>query len=126
MSTLPAGEYYIGDPCYVIDDTKWMDFLDPYWDLKGNGGKFEFEGHEVCVFQTQWGDGCYPCSDGSSLGVDAGLIGAIPLALAHGNPHASGTIVLYNSPFECSRDDDGRMHFGDVEVMTGDEEEEGW
>ena len=26
--TFPAGKYYIGDPCYVIDDDKWSQVCD--------------------------------------------------------------------------------------------------
>jgi len=114
---LPAGEYYIGDPCYVIE--AWDDFLEPFWDTNG-GGIFDFDGYDCCVFQTQYGDGRYPASDGSSLPVDAGIIGAIPAVLMTTGDFEEGTRVSFNRPFECSRDDDGRLHFGSFSVMTGD------
>jgi hypothetical protein len=119
---LPAGKYYIGDPCYVIDE-RWDEFLAPYWETD-NGGVFDFSGREVCAFGTQYGDGAFPCSDGSVLGVDAGIIGAVPLDLCIGTPDVDGTVITFDEAFECYRESDGRMHFGDVSVMTGDEEDD--
>ena len=29
---MPAGKYFIGDPCYVIADKKWKDFCDKMLD----------------------------------------------------------------------------------------------
>jgi hypothetical protein len=120
-TVLPAGKYWIGDPCYVIDGEEWSNFLDPYWNIGGFGGVFSFEEYEVCAFQTQWGDGCYPASNGVNLGVDAGIIGAIPIELARCGDLGLGTEVTFDQPFACHRDPDGRMHFGSFSVMTGDE-----
>jgi len=118
---MPAGEYYIGDPCYVIEP--WNEFCDVWFD-QINGGIFEYDGLLVCVYNTQWGDGCYPASDGSMLPVDAGLIGAIPLALVVKGGEEDGTYVTFNEPFSCFRDQDGRLHFGRFNVMTGDEDDD--
>lgn len=95
--TLPPGEYIISDPCYIIPDDKWNEFLDKsfynrevneertnadieferwgYADMEGKDG-------QLCrsvVFSTWLGDGIFPCklSDGRefALPVDAGSIG---------------------------------------------------
>jgi len=125
---LPAGEYYIGDPCYVIDSDKWHEFLDPFWALDNNGGIFDFDGYDCCAFYTLYGDGQYEASNGAMLGVDAGMIGAIPLVLCTrgdmSGPGLDGTIVEFHEPFECARDYDGLLHFGNVTVMTGDENDD--
>jgi len=120
---LPAGKYYLGDPCYVIEGEKWDEFLGPYWDVGGHGGIFDFDGLPVCAFQTQWGDGCYEASTGARLGVDAGIIGVVPAALMTTGDFSLGDEVEFDEPFECSRDSNGMLHFGRVSVMTGDEEE---
>ncbi len=114
---LPAGKYYIGDPCYVIDD--WTTFCDVWF--QQDPGVFDFDGHDICVFETQWGDGIYEASDGSMLGVDAGLIGAIPAVLMTIGDFDLGTEVDFDAPFECRREPDGRLWFGDIHVMTGDD-----
>lgn len=118
--SMPAGRYYIGDPCYVIAD--WDAFCHVWF--QQDGGIFDFDGYSVCAYNTQYGDGCYPASDGSMLGVDAGIIGAVPAALMTTGDYDMGTEVEFREPFECYRDYDGRMHFGTFEVMTGDEENE--
>jgi len=129
---MPAGKYYIGDPCYVISGSEWSEFLDPYWSVGGYGGVFDYDGLSVCVFQTKYGDGRYEASDGAMLGVDAGIIGAVPMELCKGGDLALGTIVEFHEPFECARDYNGLLRFGNVTVMTGDdddwddEEEDGW
>jgi len=120
---LPAGRYYIGDPCYVISGSEWSEFLDPYWDVGGFGGVFDYDGLPVCAFQTQYGDGCYEASNGAMLGVDAGMIGAVPMELVKGGDLALGTEWEFDEPFVCTRDSDGRLHFGSFSVMTGDEED---
>ena len=106
MDTLPAGEYYIGDPCYVIDDNKWMAFVDAFRE-EGEGGMFEFEGHGCTAFYTRWGDGL--------------LIGIIPIALCAQVGH--GSYVTMDRPFTCG-EFDGALRFGDYSVQTNDEEEE--
>ena len=128
---LPAGKYYIGDPCYVIDSDNWGEFLDSFWVLDNiryidrNGGIFDFDGYACCAFYTLYGDGQYEASNGAMLGVDAAMIGAIPLVLCTrgdmNGPDSDGTVVEFHEPFECARDYDGLLHFGNVTVMTGEE-----
>lgn len=79
METLPAGDYYMGDPCYVIAEELWDKFCDAYQAV--DDGVFEFEGHKVFVCSTQYGDGSYYDNLGKEYGVDAGIIGLIPVAL---------------------------------------------
>lgn len=117
---LPAGKYYLGDPCYVIDNDKWDEYLNPFWEDRG--GIFEFDGHLCAAFYTRWGDGCYDCSDGSILGVDSGSIGAIPMVLCVGDID-SGTTVEFDTPVECY-DSNGKLHFGGYTVDTDPEDEE--
>ena len=121
-TVLPAGKYYIGDPCYVIEGEKWDKFLIPYWGLN-QGGVFDFDSIPVCAFATQWGDGCFPASDGSILGVDAGIIGAIPLELCKSGDPTRGTEVEFDSSFSCHREPNGKLWFGDFWVMTNDEDD---
>lgn len=120
--TLPAGKYYIGDPCYVIDNEKWDDFLGPFWNHGGRGGKFDFEGDDCVAFYTQYGDGQYELEgEGALLPVDAGMIGCIPKVMCHSD--GDGADVTFDEPFECW-EENGNLHFGDLVVKTGDDMEE--
>jgi len=66
------GEYYLGDPCYVIPDDEWSDFCSI---MRDDGEDFEYKG-ETCRVIGTGGDGSF-----GGLSVDAGIIGVIPVVL---------------------------------------------
>lgn len=76
---MPAGLYYIGDPCYVIDEDKWDSFCHkiPRHDML-----MEFEGLDVLVHDTAHGDGLYETNTMQNIAVDSGLIAILPMELA--------------------------------------------
>lgn len=82
---LPAGRYFIGDPCYVMDDQDWLRFCH-YFDVVYEGKKVspeeqadliaEFEG--AIAGYTTYGDGVYSdVEDQHFFSLDSGLIGFI-------------------------------------------------
>ena len=71
---LPAGRYFVADPCFAIKDAdQWGDFCS---ELDQGDNSFCFEGSEVFAFETG-GDGCWD-HEGQTYYVEAGLLGAIP------------------------------------------------
>lgn len=123
MSTLPAGKYYIGDPCYTIDNDKWMELLELFRDAGERGGIFEFEGHPCAAFYTRWGDGQYQIQPtGDFLPVDAGMIGMIPAALVTDDYDGGIEIDVFGET-ECY-EEDGTLTFGTYVIKTGDDDEE--
>lgn len=110
MYTLPAGKYFVGDPCYVFSNERnnkdrWSELLNisdffekPY---------VEFEGHKLFATPTAWGDGGYYDQFGNEYSVDAGLIGAVPFALwdisedEQKELNRLGKVVEFNSEFGC-------------------------
>lgn len=90
---LPAGEYYIGDPCYVIADlnddgvNEWYRFLEAsgmHTDTNiSDGTEFEYKGHMVWMNHTAYGDGEYFDQDKNRYDVDAGLIGVVPVEVTN-------------------------------------------
>jgi hypothetical protein len=129
--TLPAGKYYLGDPCYVWPDDLWMDFCH---ELE-NSALIDTKGYGYAVaLSTAYGDGVYPGNHGlPDLGVDAGLIGLVPLqyVIEHGEgletAEKLGAIVEFDTSVEVW-DEDGTLHFGAYEVYTAcdEDEEEEW
>lgn len=122
--TLPAGRYWIGDLCYVMDDP----FRDKHLDLiigetaRQNGvpfggilnGKFEVNGITYGEFSTEYGDGGYAYDvdhmfgakviDGANdVSVDSGTIGIIPFEAIKDLAEAKrlGIVVEFTSEFEC-------------------------
>lgn len=132
---VPKGKYVLGDPCYAVPDDMWMPWLE---NAKYEDNRLVLvgqtpSGHWVLGLSTQYGDGGYLGSDGFEYGVDAGLIGLVPVEIATnldrvGNA-IDGTIIEFTQDTECSIDTDGfdfragRTHklvFGSVSIETGD------
>ena len=119
--TMPAGEYYVGDPCYALSQDnrdKWH-----LQTIRGPGveplPQFTINGYKCLSFRTLEGDGLYPGSDGFEYGVDSGRIGLIPVPLLDPCEVGMGTVRTFNKPFACSRDpESGQLTFGDLVIET--------
>ena len=73
--------FYIGDICYVLSDEMYFGVWDK---LHGfDDGCFEIPGtgYSFAVGSTAYGDGVYVDDKGNEYGVDAGVIGIVPLEL---------------------------------------------
>lgn len=133
----PAGTYYIGDPCYMIDDDDWQEIGDKTgWFGAGNepfinyNGLFELKGRTCFAEGTHWGDGVYSDNKGNQYGVDAGLIGLVPLDVCKSDDlprmlEELGAVHEFKTPFEVYQKD-GYFHFGDVIVNTVGEPSDGY
>ena len=89
---IPAGDYWLSDPCYTIKDEDWIPWLEAcnYREDDNLVGKIPGTNFSAVGFRTAWGDGVYPLQkaewgrfaegwmDEAELGVDAGLIGFVP------------------------------------------------
>ena len=115
---VPAGRYYLGDPCYVIRDEDWMPLLNSCDYFNQPIG--EVGGFKILAFGTKHGDGCYQDQHGNEFGVDAGLIGLVPAGYRGQTSHGN-KLVEFSSQFECW-EDDGVLHFGDRIIDTNFEE----
>ena len=76
--TLPAGTYWIGDPCYVLHEV-WSEVCDLI--ISGHEclvGEFRLkDGRLFAMYHTAYGDGEYSDQDGHSYGVDSGSLGCV-------------------------------------------------
>lgn len=127
---VPAGKYWVGDPCYSIPDEEWMPWLeaadytinDRHHILVADLG----EGRYAVGVSTQFGDGYYSDNEGRGYGVDAGLIGLVsqdwPGAGAKYYPRQEGIRYPLELPNEItvSYSEDGTITFGDLSIYTGD------
>lgn len=98
-----SAKYWIGDPCYVLKEPNGFDWrllltftgCFGLYDLtlpleeraikcrpkEEQNGLFEIKGRQVAVSSTAHGDGGYYDVAGNEYGVDAGLLGCVPLTL---------------------------------------------
>ncbi len=133
IETLPAGRYWIGDPCYVMHEV-WDEVVNiTFPDLMGGmieGVLTLKDGRKFAIFSTAYGDGRYSSNmSGKSFGVDSGCLGCILLDTIDmsypDNVHAvySGEIFDIKDSFEPSSDGE-TIKLGPVEIYTGDEDDE--
>ena len=122
---LPAGKYVISDPCYVIPRDEWTEFLtdtNMAGDMrKGHIAKtYEWKGYKLFVRNTEHGDGVYNDKFGNEFGVDAGIIGCIPLDLVDNDRVWLGHVVEFTEPFTCGYEDEGGViTIGEHAILTG-------
>ena len=118
--TVPAGAYFLGDPCYAVPSEMWDDLLSSCDVFKKPVGIVS--GIEVLAFGTHFGDGTYSDGQGGSYPVDAGLIGLTPIKLASTHPDYwalsnMGRIVTFTDATLCTSD--GRkLQFGSFCINT--------
>lgn len=126
---MPAGEYYIGDPCYVIADQDWMTYLDT-WPAHPNphigwvDGAARYKNMTCFQAGTAYGDGEYKDNKGRKYGVDAGMLGIVPLALCEPTKKEMrelGRVAKFDKPFRVYRDEDYTFYFGEYTIPTNDE-----
>ncbi len=121
---VPKGSYVIGDPCYAVPDKDWNDLLlscnyfqNPIGCVKDGMQKFF-----VLAFSTKWGDGCYRGTDGNEYGVDAGLLGLVPVELLE---DLSGhEVVNFSKDTLCIDDGSGKLKFGHITIDTDPADED--
>ncbi len=137
---VPAGTYYIGDPCYPLGDSPlyedvWADavYATPAVYRSAKGILF--------IDSTAYGDGAYKGSDGHEYGVDAGVLSIISKELiqewltSQGSSAqvedtiASGKLHTFLHPVRCIFGD-GEFEIQDMKgndllrINTRDEDDE--
>jgi hypothetical protein len=126
--TCPPGRYWVGDPCYSIPNDEWMPWLEAA-DYTRNSREHvlaaKVGGHIAVGVSTAYGDGEYPDEQGRMYGVDAGLIGVVPVEIAENkyNHDEAGRIIEFDREFDCYYDD-GVVVLGPIRIHTGDSYDE--
>ena len=133
--TMPAGKYYVGDLCYVMDSDEWSQVCSLI--IQGEkllDGEFELpDGRRFAIYSTHWGDGEYYDQYGHTYSVDAGSIGCILMSDIRANKYYNlldlGAILEFAEPFETaggrgSANWDGVIKIGHVEIATSPEYED--
>jgi hypothetical protein len=121
---VPTGRYVLGDPCYSVADEHWDSLLESCDYFNEPVGTVN--GVKVLAFSTKWGDGCYQDQFGNEYGVDAGLIGLVPISLATKKDDPDGLIVDFIGSVICSTDGNGKLTFGKYVIDTDPEGDESW
>lgn len=127
--SMPAGEYYVGDLCYVIEE--WDEVCSLI--IKDNQvleGEFELsDGRRFAIYSTAWGDGLYLDQFGNEYPVDAGSIGCILVSDITRKDYGDridgdlGNFHTFEEPFK-TYSEEGVIVIGDVRIDTDPSYEE--
>jgi len=120
---IPPGTYVLGDPCYTLIESAG----DKFWEEGRVSWEFYntvIDDHAVMAFSTAHGDGGYYDQHGNEYGVDAGVIGLVPIELADpaklarcsGNGYVH--IVTFKKPVTCTRSATATLKFGPYKIKT--------
>ena len=129
QNTMPAGEYYVGDLCYVIPETYWAQVAAQVTsEVDTLNGIFTVDQQPYAIFTTAYGDGVYKDALDREYPVDSGTIGCISInSLTALNADAVvdkiqdlelGQVITFDSEFTCYSSD-GTIHLGNVVIPTG-------
>ena len=138
---MSAGEYFIGDLCYVMSDEEWLEVCD--LTIQGSrviDGEFQLkDGRRFAMYGTAYGDGTYHDHYGFSYSVDSGSIGCIRTADIKANKYPSlgdtqdlldlGAVQSFDTDFVTGggRGEpgwEGLIQFGHIVIETDPTEEE--
>lgn len=118
--------FYVGDICYALSDYNY----DEIWGKNGYcDGKYSTpSGFAFAVAGTAYGDGEYSDQDGRLYGVDAGVIGIVPLELVKAEYDFGGQIFegAGEAVFEANKGffDITLPNGKAIQINTDDEEED--
>lgn len=121
MLVLPKNTYIIIDPCYVMTDDAY-DTLCDKMNFKARAQIVEVENNQIAISTTAFGDGLYESNLNVSFPVDAGIIGAVPLALCcpeklQNEWVKQSSVIITDSEIEFDYCD-GTFKFNDLEIYT--------
>jgi len=107
-ATLPAGRYYIGDLCYVLNESIYQGV---FGDNGYEPGHYKIVAGEFMLNRTAYGDGAYIGSNDYAYGVDAGIIGIASMSVCAPEEDVyGGTLHTFTEPVTCAFNN-GRFQF---------------
>ena len=125
---MPAGEYYIGDLCYVMH-MEWDEVCSLFFKGNTNGscnqGEFVLkDGRRFAGYNTKWGDGEYSDQFNNRYLVDSGCIGCILVSDIVEMDKRNidlGNVIKMTKEFDTSNID-GLISFNNITIETNDVE----
>ena len=121
----PAGEYYVGDLCYVMHP-EWSELCSiMFAEDDMVEGELTVQNKRIFLASTAYGDGTYADNTGRSYPVDAGSLGIIAVVdIAESElPNLNGGHVIEFAEDFIVTAQHGRFNFGDILIETGYDEE---
>jgi hypothetical protein len=120
IDKMPAGKYYVGDLCYVIDK-EWSEVCELTLDKRGRsieGTHTLKDGRKFAMFGTAYGDGYYRDQEGQGYSVDSGTIGCMKVEdITEEIDPTLGHVIDFPNDFYV-KNNGGELIFGRVWIDT--------
>ena len=114
--TVPAGAYYLGDPCYALNAGDWKRVERTKESQSSGPWVVDFKGkRSAVIFDTAFGDGLFPFVLGTVM-VDSAMIGLVPVECASFLP-SNMHRVEFEAPAAVRAIGDRRV-FGPYDIDT--------
>jgi hypothetical protein len=121
---MPAGEYWVGDPCYSVPNERWIEWLEAAdYESERTILLAELDGNSVLGINTAYGDGQYEDEQGRVYPVDAGLIGVTPVEVVGDQVPSGAHRLAFANDFSCSYDK-GTIILGHISINTDPADED--
>ncbi len=120
--SMPAGRYYVGDLCYVMNE-EWHEACGIVIkdECVANGEFVLSDGRRFALYGTLYGDGIYSSNIGTQHSVDSGCIGCMKVVDIRGPINSMlGAVIDFEEMFHTGCDEYGTIHFGHIQIQTGD------
>lgn len=119
VAHVPAGTYFLGDPCYAVPPEQWRQVVDSWFEAHGPVARLS--NGRVLGFNTMYGDGGCLDQFGHNYAVDSGNIGLTPESIGWSKPADAlanlGRVVTFNEPTHAISLD-GSLTFGPYRIDT--------
>ena len=128
--TMPAGVYYFGDLCYVMN-SKWNAVCDTTIGDTCLEGEFKLaDGTAFAMYGTMYGDGEYTDQHSNHYCVDSGTLGCVLVSASDKSveeiqEEKLGNVLYIDRPFRTWSDGE-IIHLAHIEINTGYPEEENY
>lgn len=139
FTTIPPGEYFVGDPCYIWGrDGEGQGLYDKLLAIKSERDNWnetlllDVDSKFALVYNTAHGDGSYPLvsrfvtqpTDDGDLGVDSGQLAIIDKSLVDASYNLDLMAVIKLDGPQAISLVDGNLDGNGISIVTGREEEE--
>lgn len=121
---LPPGDYWVGDPCHIVDAHMWQKLLRMNFDSQEEMFCGKFDDHHIAALSTAYGDGLFLDNRFKQFSVDSGTIGMVDtffISPIQQEKHLKN-IHHFTEPIHFYKNDDDTIFINDEWFIITDQE----
>lgn len=121
---LPPGEYWVGDPCHIVDVRMWRMLLTMNFDSHEEMFCGKYDDHYIAALSTAYGDGLFLDNRFKQFSVDSGTIGIVDTFFLKKEMKETGleNIHHFTEPIQFYKNNDDTIFINDEWFIITDQE----